>query len=250
MRPNGSTFHLRLATVLLLSVVAAGAIPAVDLGISRAFFRNGHWMGGKTGGWQFLSDYGCWPALVMVVATTLLWATSHVVRRWGRWRRPCLIMALTVLLGPGLLVNGLIKPFWGRPRPLHVQGLGGHQGFRTWWQPSVHLTTDRGFASGHAATAFSLIAGALVIPPRYRRWRPAAVAGAVTFGTLVSLSRVVQGRHFFSDVAISAALTYWIAALLLVFPFEAVSGWFKAQYVRRWRPRCAVRLAPIEAEAS
>lgn len=245
-----ATFHLKLATALLIVAAVAGALPAVDLAISDLFYRDGAWFLKRGLFWRCLVQYGCIPPLVMVVGASLLWGASHLLRRWRSWRRPCLVMALTVLLGPGLLVNVLIKQNWGRPRPLHVQTFGGHQPYRAWWQPSEHLTTDRGFASGHAATAFSLLAAALVIPSKWRGWRRTAIVAAAIFGALVSLSRVVQGGHFFSDVAISAALTYWIVAILLVFPFETVSRWVRAQYARGRSSQVAVQMQPLEADVS
>jgi len=242
-------FHLRLASVLLIVTAVLAAIPAVDMGFSRAFYAEGRWLWRGMWLWRFLFHYGCVPALIMVFAATLVWAASHLTRRWHACRRPCLIMALTVLLGPGLLVNVLIKPYWGRPRPLHVQAFGGQQPYRAWWQPSDHLTTDRGFASGHAATGFSLLAAALVLPPPWRRTRALATAAALSFGSLMALGRIAEGKHFLADVALSAAVTYWILAVLLVFPFDRLARWASSRY-DHLRPPCPHHASTVEAEAA
>ncbi|HBH49073.1 MAG TPA: PAP2 family protein, partial [Bacteroidales bacterium] len=43
------------------------------------------------------------------------------MRRWA------LMMILTIVLGPGLLVNATFKDNWGRPRPNEIVEFGGKE---------------------------------------------------------------------------------------------------------------------------
>ena len=44
-------------------------------------------------------------------------------------RDPGLFFALMLAIGPGVIVNGVFKPFWGRPRPHDTIPFGGERDF-------------------------------------------------------------------------------------------------------------------------
>jgi membrane-associated phospholipid phosphatase len=71
------------------------------------------------------------------------------------------------------------------------------------------------FPSGHTTTAFAVgIAAALAAPPR---WRRAAAAGALLYGTAIGIATIAAGWHRPSDVAgAMLVVTGWAAAVVLV----------------------------------
>nr|WP_244635692.1 phosphatase PAP2 family protein [Chthonobacter albigriseus] len=109
-----------------------------------------------------------------------------------------------LVLGPGLLVNVLLKGFWGRARPVQVIDFGGDHPFSAPWVIAGNCDWNCSFVSGEASSSMFLVALALVGP---RAWRTAVATAAVVFSIVMSLNRIAFGGHFFSDVVLAWALT-------------------------------------------
>jgi membrane-associated PAP2 superfamily phosphatase len=143
---------------------------------------------------------------------------SFFWKKLGDWRDPGLFFALLLIVGPGILVNCVFKPYWSRPRPHATTEFGGPRAFLPVWQRGFG-DEDSSFPSGHAATAFYLMAPAFVC---YRR-RPWLAAGFLLFGiasgVVVGLARIVAGGHFPSDVLWAGGIVYF-TALALAAPFR------------------------------
>jgi membrane-associated PAP2 superfamily phosphatase len=124
--------------------------------------------------------------------------------------RTVLFLLATLILGPGLLVNVVLKDHWARPRPAEVVRFGGSERFVPWWDPRGTCVQNCSFVAGESSGAFWTIAPAALAPPQ---WRPLAYAAAIGFGAAVGLLRMAFGGHFFSDVALSGVLMFvlvWI----------------------------------------
>jgi len=100
-----------------------------------------------------------------------------------------------------------------------VAVFGGARPYRTWWQPGIP-GGGRSFPSGHAAMGYVMVAGAYLISPRRPHWlRGLVLGGALTYGSLLGLTRIVQGGHFVSDVFWSGSLMcFTVATLQVVLP--------------------------------
>ena len=125
--------------------------------------------------------------------------------------RSVLFLALGLALGPGLLVNVILKDNWGRPRPLQVQQFGGPLEFRPWYKTDGACPKNCSFVSGETSGAFWLVAPASLAPGPLRL---PAVALALGVGVLTGVLRVAFGGHFPSDVLFAGLLTLLIVALL------------------------------------
>ncbi len=113
-------------------------------------------------------------------------------------------------LGPGLIVNVLLKPEWGRPRPAEVIQFGGMFDFVPWWNPFGQCSGNCSFVSGEMSVAAWFLAWALVVPERYRG---AVMALATLNCMIVGAIRISVGSHFASDVlfaAVFTALALWL----------------------------------------
>ncbi len=130
-----------------------------------------------------------------------------------------------LVIGPGILVNCVLKPCWSRPRPHAVKSFKAcddprdpPRDFVPVWERAFGVQ-DSSFPSGHAAMGFYLMTPAFVC---YRR-RPWLAAGSLLLGlcsgTIIGLARVVAGSHFPSDVLWSGGIIYF-TALLLAAPFR------------------------------
>jgi lipid A 4'-phosphatase len=122
-----------------------------------------------------------------------------------------MVLALSMALGTGLMVNGVLKEHWGRSRPNTAQAFGGTLAFAPALQPSRQCATNCSFVSGHSATGFTVMAvGLLGAPATRRRW---LLYGAGC-GLLIGLVRMAQGGHYLSDVLFSG-MVVWLCNLCL-----------------------------------
>jgi lipid A 4'-phosphatase len=144
------------------------------------------------------------PAMVV-----LLWLAGEALRRplLGVTRRVAAYVVLSLALGPGLVINVILKDNWGRPRPSTIREMGGTATYVRPMFISDQCQDNCSFASGHGALGFWPVALALLAPPR---WRTPAMAAALAFGSLVGFIRIAQGGHFLSDVIAAAIITIGI----------------------------------------
>ena len=169
--------------------------------------------------WIWLYRYGELPTWVLAMGAAVVWAGSLRHRAWVCYRHACALIILAVMLGPGLLVNGVLKPLWGRPRPAQTELFGGSRPYQQWWQLGT-IGGGRSFPSGHAAMGYVLVLGTCLVSPRRSAWlRGLVLGGALAYGSLVGATRIIQGGHFLSDVLWSGSLMcFLVAALQAVLP--------------------------------
>lgn len=152
-------------------------------------------------------------------------------------RRPvCLLIAFVV--GPGLLINGILKSFWGRARPVHVTEFGGTDPFTPAWAFSTACASNCSFTSGEGGSAAWMALVLLLVPPQ---WRVLGAVLIVPYAIMLSLNRIAFGGHFLSDVVLSWCLTGLVAAIAwrLVQVAPARSGTWPVQAL--WRPGGSVK---------
>lgn len=146
----------------------------------------------------------------------LLLAALYALRRFAGLEAPApttaglLFLALSLALGPGLLVNAVLKDHSHRPRPYQTREFGGDETFRPFWRFDGECRRNCSFVSGEGSAAFWTVAPALLAPPPLQG---AAVAGAVVFGIATSVMRMVSGGHYLSDTVFAGLLT-WLVVLL------------------------------------
>ena len=125
--------------------------------------------------------------------------------------RAALLLTLTLIFGPGLITNSLLKEHWGRARPIDVTEFGGSNHFTAWWDPRGDCPNNCSFIAGEPAGAFWTLAPAALAPPQ---WRALAYGAALTFGVVVGALRIAGGGHFFTDVVFAGVIMYlliWLA---------------------------------------
>ena len=214
---------MRLSVITLLALtVLTGVLfalwPELDL-MGSAFFQgtdgfagDGHGLRGLRGVLYFL------PVIVMglfLLAWILGWLGGWfdlpLLEAWQPRGRSVLFLVLGLALGPGLLVNVILKDTWGRPRPLQAQEFGGPLEFRPWYKTDGACPKNCSFVSGETSGAFWLVAPASLAPPPLRL---PAVALALGVGVLTGVMRVAFGGHFPSDVLFAGLFTLILVALL------------------------------------
>jgi lipid A 4'-phosphatase len=139
---------------------------------------------------------------------------GRLLARWGVLDLPprkALYVLLCLLLGPGLLVNVVLKDNWGRARPSQTVEFGGTQAYSPPFTRSDQCVRNCSFVSGEVSLGFWWLAFAFAAPGRYRT---GLAAVAIATGTFFGLIRVAEGGHFLSDAVMSALLTAAVCALL------------------------------------
>jgi lipid A 4'-phosphatase len=211
------TIRVLPAALVLCWVVAmlAGAmfviLPQLDLAVTHAFFDENHAFYGTTLFGRTLREilrlasYGIFAAFVLAYISARLYARKRLVPAG----RNLAFLAVTLALGPGLLVNLFIKEHSHRPRPFQTAEFGGQWEFRTFGDFRGQCVTDCSFVSGETSTAAWSLAPALLTPPP---WRAAVIGASLLFTVVMGALRVAYGGHYLSDVTFGALIN-WLVVL-------------------------------------
>ena len=202
---------------LLLGFAAAIGfhLTEADLALSRLFYDadTTSWPCFKMEPFRSLYCFGCLPSLAIGIGGLVVALFGNLWQPTRPFRKEGLYLAVLLILGPGILVNAVLKPNWGRPRPIQVADFGGDRDF-----VAVGLmgpcNDSKSFPSGHAAMGFFLMAPGFVLLRRNRRAAHAFFTLGLLYGGLMSVTRVAQGGHFPSDVIASGLIVYFTGLIL------------------------------------
>lgn len=199
-----------LAAILLLCPVFW--FSNLDLSVAQWAYQAAepHWPGQSTQPWALLYHYGELLAGITGLLGLLAFLISFYDPKRRNWRGPGLYLFLLLLIGPGLLVNVLLKGLVGRPRPSEISPFGGAWNFI---RPFKLGVPGRGlsFPSGHASSAFYFFGFFFILKGQKRWW---ALLATFAFGCLMGLARILQGGHFLSDILFCGAMLFTLAACL------------------------------------
>lgn len=124
------------------------------------------------------------------------------------------MVVISFLAGPLVLVNMILKSYWGRPRPAHITEFGGTSDFIPPYFMSDQCQSNCSFVSGEGsaiATAGILLGIATWTTfPKHRK----TTVGLLTIVSFIGISlRYIKGRHFVSD---SLLATLFCAILIVI----------------------------------
>ena len=209
-------------TALLFAFCTAGFLfvgfPGIDLAVSSWFFHptQGFWLDTE---WS-LAAY----RRIFNVMSVSLALASLVFWAWSFWRRPVFgigyrvwaFITMLYVLGPVVLVNGVLKSFFGRARPADVQEFGGEATFTPAMMISDQCVGNCSFVSGEGSSAAAFFISILVLSSFVadRTKRIWMVVGAFGIAFVAAFLRIIKGRHFMSDTIFSVLLVTFVAALL------------------------------------
>ena len=218
-----------MAVVALVLIILTGVItgvvfaidPALDLKIS-AYFQAAEWKEvivpivpeiNALRQHNLVFTAAIFVISMGVLAVKLIWSRGPMLAP----ARAALLVVFTFTLGPGLLVNAILKPYDPRSRPVAVMEF--NQPFVQWWDWRGTCDKNCSFVSGEASAAYALLAPAVVVPAP---WRYAAIGAVVAYGTAIGLIRVAVGDHFLTDIIFAGV-------------FTALIVWLSHGYIYRWR---------------
>ena len=223
----------RLLVALVVGWIAVFAFfhsfPAIDIAVSSLFCRSqdlagsacdlfparNHWL---TAAFRPIFYWIPVGALV-VMLIDIAW--QYYRNGWAdRDRLRIEVFALAAyLVGPIIIVNGLLKAYSGRPRPVDATLFGGDLDFMAVGDFSGACLSNCSFVSGEAAAAGWLLC---LIPLLRGPFRYLLAALLIDISIAAPFLRVVMGSHFLSDAIlgwlIGAMSLPALVALLAVFP--------------------------------
>lgn len=201
---------------LLAATAATGAIDlaGADLAVQALFYSQGEgWAMGDREPWAFLYHFGNLPAFALGAMGAIAFVLSFFSGRYRPDRTAALFVVVLLALGPGLIVNTVLKDHWGRPRPADIVQFGGAETYRSFWNPGSP-ERGRSFPSGHAAVGFFLMAPFFVLRRKAPGWARRALAAGILYGLAMGLGRMIQGGHFLTDVIWSGFMVYFTGLFL------------------------------------
>lgn len=204
---------IALAAVSLAALTLFAVFPALDLALSGWFYRPGEGFWLARIDWVDAVRNGIWNLSIAVFALSIVALLFAAAGRPlpGVTAREAGFVFLLYLLGPILLVNGVLKDHWGRARPFDVAEFGGTARFTPFWLPTDQCQSNCSFVSGEGSAAAALALVFLVFAPHARRllsrlgFAVYAFAGVAAPAVGLAL-RLATGRHFLSDTVFAVLL--------------------------------------------
>lgn len=204
-----------LILLLGLSVLTIVLFSATDLDLTAArwFYLpagRDHWAISKQMPWSILYHAAPWITGSLALAGLAGLAFAYRTRS-GTMRRHSIFLLLALIIGPGLVVNAILKDHWQRPRPREIVEFGGT---RNYSRPLLIGEGGKSFPCGHCSVAFLCAAGWWIWKRRRRAWALTSLATGLLFGFASGLGRMAAGGHFLSDIIWAGLTVFGIAHVL------------------------------------
>ncbi|MGE0314677.1 MAG: phosphatase PAP2 family protein [Lautropia sp.] len=196
---------MTLAFVLVFSIA-----PQLDLRLSALFFdahANPPVFPYDRAEWMVEFTRITLLAANVALAIAVCWWVFELFRP-SRRRLQVTIVALSLVLGPGLVVNEVLKPLWSRARPRDTTLFAGDQHFTPVYRLPGDCSRNCSFPSGHGGAAFAPLVGIFV--SRRRRWLWCGLAS----GGAIGYARLLSGSHFLSDILASGIIVVAVSSLV------------------------------------
>ncbi|MDQ0395633.1 phosphatase PAP2 family protein [Labrys monachus] len=212
---KGMRALLLVAALTIAAGLLFGLAPGIDVDAARLFGTTGTGFVMRLDATALvMRQVGLWMPII-VAACCLLVLLAPIVNPLYRSRidaRSLAAIVLTFVLGPGLLVNVVLKDNWHRPRPIQVVEFGGVNQFKPWWDTSGACNVNCSFVSGEVSGAVAMATAAALVPAAYAG---SALMAAIAFAVVVAFLRMAFGGHFLSDIVMAALFTEFIAVALM-----------------------------------
>lgn len=194
--------------------VAFIAFPQIDFDVARSFHTGENGFLLRDGPVHRFVDTFVRPYVKDLVVVVLALACISLLARGKilKWHpRAILFMGLSYALGPGLLVNGVLKTYIGRARPKHIEAFGGDKLFSPAFVQAEQCASNCSFVSGDVAFVAAGLGFALLFegPKRLIGIGLCLVATALT-----GYYRMAVGAHFLSDVVLAAMFCFIVTLAL------------------------------------
>ena len=207
--------------LIIISIILAiifRCFPIIDLYVSSLFYNTESGFAYKD---LLISDIFyrgvIYLANIIIISSLTLLVVKLILRDKLKFvkLRSILFIVITLALGPGLLVNAILKENVGRARPHYVTEFGSAQEFTPAFVIANECETNCSFVSGHASFGFFLMSFAFLITNKRKRF--VAWLLLLILASYTAFSRVMDGAHFLSDIVFAGIFTYLTIKLVYEF---------------------------------
>jgi membrane-associated phospholipid phosphatase len=170
---------------------------------------------GITGSNSFLQEYKIALILILLILNFLLHNKIKKLKIPDSLEQFSKISVLLGVYGYLFLIQPL-KIFWGRVRFRDLDTL--YSNFTPWFLP-IGINGNQSFPSGHAAMAWIILPLLILVVNKSKSMKVCLHTIIIFWGLAVSLSRVVMGAHYASDVLFGSSI------IIVVFLVITKSYW-------------------------
>ncbi len=152
--------------------------------------------------------------LSVIFCSIVILALPFLLKKKNPLAREAFLAVCLLAIGPGFLNNFIFKPFFQRSRPVEIQRYKPESKLK--FTPPLTIGESKqgtSFPSGHSGAAFFFIFPWFCLRFRQKYGVRLLVPGLI-FGAMTGAVRVLEGRHFVSDVIASLCVVYLSATVL------------------------------------
>ncbi|MCH9634747.1 MAG: hypothetical protein S4CHLAM7_15080 [Chlamydiae bacterium] len=223
---------LKWGLPFFITLTLAPFTPYLDLFISNLFYIDENFSSHIF--FRFFYKYGVYPAFLVGILSLLFFLTSFFKKELQKYRLSLLFLSLAFLCGPGILINGILKGFLSRPRPVQITAFGGIEPFSPFYNLSLSFPNKfKSFPSGHSTMGFYFF-NLIFLGQRLKNSSLTlfGVWSSIVLGFCMSISRIAQGGHFFSDTLLSLCLIWYLGLFCDWLIFEYVAKKSSIRYIK------------------
>ncbi len=203
-----------LAGLTLVAIAVFAAWP-LDVTTARWFYHPGRpdpWPVAEQPVWLVFYRSAPWLTGILAIAGFALLLAGLIRPGAARLRLHGVFLLLCVAIGPGIIINGILKDHWGRPRPRQIVEFGGDLAYAPPLLPSPEH--GKSFPCGHCSVGYLCAAGWWLWRRSHPRRAAASLAVGLVLGTLLGFGRLAAGGHFLSDAVWAGLIALSVAHVL------------------------------------
>jgi lipid A 4'-phosphatase len=196
---------------LLGSLTLLFRFTSLDLRLEHYFYSaEKGWMLQYQPFWDFIYRFGIFPGYLLAFAGLIMISVSYWNSKYIQFRKASLVLVFTIVVGPGILVNLVLKDHTGRPRPREITEFGGTETYLCVCEKG-RTNEGKSFPCGHCSMGFYMAIPYLFFRKRKKILALTFLATGLAYGILIGIARMMAGGHFASDVVWAGGLTWGVA---------------------------------------
>ncbi|MCX6249694.1 MAG: phosphatase PAP2 family protein [Bacteroidetes bacterium] len=198
--------------ILLLGVITlVFRYTNTDIALQRYFYSpEKGWLLQYKPFWDFIYRFGIFPGYFLAFAGLIMITLSYWNVKYIHYRKASMVLVFTIVVGPGVLVNLLLKDHTGRPRPREITEFGGTEKYVCVCEKG-DTNEGKSFPCGHCSMGFYLAIPYLFLRNRKRLLACSFLVLGIGYGVIIGIARMMAGGHFASDVLWAGGLVWLIA---------------------------------------
>ncbi len=217
---NQWVLELGIVSVLIIVTTIIFRYTNADIVLEGHFYckhcTDSKWLLEKNTFLRFLYNYGSWPGAIAVIGALVLMVLSYFKGALVRYRVYSIFLILALLIGPGFIINSVLKVHWGRPRPREVREFGGKWEYQKLFQKG-ESGRGKSFPCGHCSMGYFFFAFYFIFKSKRRRLAFLFLLFGLIYGSMIGFSRMALGGHFPSDVLWAAFISFLVPLVLYYF---------------------------------